>query len=61
MNLSSDLIAGAAGAASYTGLSTRAVYHLVAKGALPAVKIGRRMYFRKTALDAVFTVTEQAA
>lgn len=61
MNLSSDLIAGAAAAAAYIGLTERSVYHLVAKGALPVVKIGRRMYFRKSALDLVFSPNPHSA
>ena len=55
MSLSQDLVAGAIGAANYTGLSARTIYHLVYKNALPVVRVGRRMYFRKSELDAVFS------
>lgn len=52
--LSDDLIIGAKGAATYSGLSARQVYHLSAGGRLPVIKKGKRLYFRKSDLDAAF-------
>jgi excisionase family DNA binding protein len=45
-----DLLEGAASAAAYTGLSRRKIYRLVENGHLPCVKMGRRLYFRKSDL-----------
>lgn len=53
--LSSDLLAGASAAARHTGLSERAIYHLVYAGHLPVVRKGRRLYFRKSELDTAFS------
>ena len=52
--LSTELLAGAEAAASYTGLSRRVIYHLVETGFLPVRRIGRRLYFRRSELDAAF-------
>ena len=52
--LSQDLIDGAAKAATYTGLTQRAIYHLVEAGRLPVIRKGRRLYFRKSELEAAF-------
>ncbi|MCC4252246.1 helix-turn-helix domain-containing protein [Sphingobium naphthae] len=52
--LGNDLIAGANAAASYAGLTARAVYHLVEQGRLPVIRKGKRLYFRKSELDAAF-------
>lgn len=52
--LSVDLIDGAAKAAAYTGLSQRAIYHMVEAGLLPVIRKGRRLYFRKSELEAAF-------
>lgn len=56
--LSADLIKGAAGVESYTGgvLSQRQVYHMVENGQLPAIRKGRTLFFRKSALEAAFAV-----
>jgi excisionase family DNA binding protein len=59
MNLASDLIAGAEGAASFIGLTPRAIYHMVESGHLPVIRKGRRLYFRKSELEKAFT-SEQA-
>lgn len=61
MNLSSDLIAGAEAAASFIGLSPRAIYHLVDSGHLPVIRKGRRLYFRKSELEKAFTSDQAAA
>lgn len=52
--LNSDLIEGAADAAAFTGLSRRKIYRLVELGHLPAVRKGRRLYFRKSEVDRAF-------
>lgn len=58
--MNSDLIVGADGAALYTGLSRRTVYRLVEEGHIPAVRKGRRLYFRKSELDRAFSTREAA-
>lgn len=58
--LSNDLLAGAAAAAEYAGITRSAIYHLVDSGALPAKKIGRRLYFRKSEIENVFAPPTQA-
>jgi excisionase family DNA binding protein len=55
--LSNDLLAGAVSAAKYSGLTPRAIYHLAEKGELPVIRKGRKMYFRKSELDAAFSST----
>ena len=52
--LADDLINGARGAAAYTGLSERTIYHLVESKRLPVTRLGTRLYFRKSELDRVF-------
>ncbi|WP_324808740.1 helix-turn-helix domain-containing protein [Sphingomonas sp. LY29] len=52
--LADDLLAGATAAAAYIGVTPRAVYHLVEAGNLPAIKKGRRLYFRRSELEAAF-------
>ncbi|MBW8294753.1 helix-turn-helix domain-containing protein [Sphingopyxis sp.] len=52
--LSDDLIEGATRAASYIGTKPRTVYHLVEIGELPAMKKGKKLFFRKSELDAAF-------
>lgn len=56
-DLSDDLLAGAAAAAAYCGLSQRVIYHLTESGALPVKRIGRRLYYRKHELDEAFRNT----
>jgi excisionase family DNA binding protein len=53
-DVSLDLIAGAAAAADFTGLSVRQIYHLVEENRLPVVRLGRRLYFRRFELDQAF-------
>jgi excisionase family DNA binding protein len=53
--MNSDLIIGAEGAAQYTGISRSTVYRLVEKGHIPAVRKGRRLYFRASELDRTFS------
>jgi len=52
--LADDLLPGASAAAAYIGVTPRAVYHLVEAGHLPAIRKGRKLYFRKTELEAAF-------
>jgi excisionase family DNA binding protein len=53
--LSDDLLPGAIAAAHFIGVSPRAVYHLVEAGHLPAIKKGRKLYFRKSELEKAFS------
>lgn len=53
--MKADLIAGAADAARYTGLSRRQVYRLTEQGLLPVIRKGRRLYYRKSELEVAFT------
>ncbi len=59
--LSDDLIAGAKAAATFTGLTERAIYHLAESGQLPAIRKGRRIYFRKSELEKAFSSPQAAA
>jgi len=52
--LADDLLAGAAAASAYCGLTQRVIYHLTETGALPVKRIGRRLYYRKSELDDAF-------
>jgi len=53
--LADDLLPGANAAAAFIGVTRRAVYHLVEAGHLPAIKKGRKLYFRKTELERAFS------
>lgn len=52
--LSNDLLSGAKAAAEYIGETPRAVYNMADKGLLPVIRKGRKLYFRKSELDAAF-------
>jgi|TARA_R100000501_G_C2625442_1_gene118891 excisionase family DNA binding protein len=52
--LNSDLIQGAAGAAEYTGLPRRMIYNMVENQQLPVIRRGRRLFFRRSELEAAF-------
>lgn len=52
--LSNDLICGAVAAANYTGLEPRTIYRLCAQDYLPHVRLGHRLFFRKSELDQTF-------
>lgn len=54
-----DLLPSAATAAAHTGLSRRQIYRLVEQGHIPAVRKGRRLYFRKAELDRAFSSAER--
>lgn len=58
--LNSDLIKGAKAAADYIGVTPRIVYHMCEEGELPHVKRGRRLFFRKSELEAAFRSSEAA-
>jgi len=53
--LSEDLIRGARGAAEYTGLPVRTIYHMTEKSLLPVIRKGRSLFYRKSDLDLAFT------
>ena len=53
--LSSDLLNGAKEAAAFIGLPTRTVYAMVENGQLPVIRMGKRLYFRRSALQAAFS------
>jgi hypothetical protein len=53
--LSRDLIRGAKGAAEYTGLPVRTIYHMTEKSLLPVIRKGRSLFYRKSDLDLAFT------
>ena len=55
--LANDLLSGANAAAAFVGLTPRAVYHMVEAGHLPAIRKGKRLYFRKSELEAAFRTT----
>jgi excisionase family DNA binding protein len=55
VSLASDLLAGAEAAARYIGVSRRVVYGLTDRGLLPVVRMGRRLYYSKAALNAAFS------
>lgn len=52
--LSDDLLAGASAAAVYVGVKPRAIYHMTENALLPVIRKGRRLYFRKSELEAAF-------
>ncbi len=52
--LSNDLLAGANAAAAFVGVSPRAIYHMTERGHLPVIRKGKRLYFRKSELEAAF-------
>ena len=52
--LKNDLLSGAKAAGDYMGTSPRAVYHLVETGNLPCIRKGRKLFFRKSELEAAF-------
>lgn len=52
--LSEDLLTGAAAAASFVGVERRAIYHMASLGRLPVIRKGRKLYFRKSELEAAF-------
>lgn len=53
--LANDLLAGAKAAAEYTGLTERQIYHMAQSGHLPVIRMGKRLYFRRSELDKAFS------
>ena len=53
--LADDLLPGASAAAAYIGVTPRAVYHLVEAGHLRVIRMGKRLYFRRSELDRAFS------
>ena len=53
--LANDLLPGAKAAAEYIGETPRAVYNMAEEGLLPVIRKGRKLYFRKSELDAAFS------
>lgn len=58
--LNSDLINGASKAAAFIGITPRTVYHMVERGELPVIRKGRRLYFRRSELEAAFRSQDAA-
>lgn len=58
--LNTDLIHGAAAAAEFTGLPRRTIYNMVENEQLPVIRRGRRLFFRKSELEAAFRSSEAA-
>jgi hypothetical protein len=52
--LTEDLLEGADAIASYIGKTTRSTYHLLAAGRLPHIRKGRKIFARKSELEAAF-------
>lgn len=54
MTLGDDLLAGGNAAAAFMGVTPRAIYHMTAAGQLPVIRKGKRLYYRKSELEAAF-------
>ncbi len=54
MTLQDDLLDGAAAIAAFIGKSDRMVYHMASTGQLPVIRKGRRIYARRSELEAAF-------
>ena len=52
--LADDLLEGAAAAAAHIGLKPRAVYRMTDAGHLPVIRKGRKLFYRKSDLEAAF-------
>ena len=59
--LHEDVIIGAKAAAEFCGLSPRFIYSMVERGDLPVVRSGKRLIFRKSALERALTGNAEAA
>ena len=55
MELKDDLLDGAKAAAEYCGLNQRQIFHMTELGLLPVIRMGRRLYYRKSELDKAFS------
>jgi hypothetical protein len=52
--LSEDLLEGASAAAAFLGLGPRAVYRMTESKQLPVIRKGRKLFYRKSDLEAAF-------
>lgn len=52
--LSDDIITSVKDASAFIRCTPRKVYHMVEKGYLPVIRKGRKLYFRKSELEAAF-------
>ena len=52
--LNDDLLSGGAAIAAYIGQSERATWHMIYSGELPIVRKGRKIFARKSELEAAF-------
>lgn len=52
--MAQDLVAGAKGAADYLGIQPSSIYHMTRMKQLPVIRKGKRLYFRKSELEAAF-------
>lgn len=54
--LTNDLLKGAKAASEYTGgvITPRQVYRLADEGKLPAIRLNKTLFFRKSEIEAVF-------
>lgn len=52
--LKDDLVNGAGAAADYVGLPRRMIYNMTERGLLPVIRKGRRLFYRKSELEAAF-------
>lgn len=54
MELGEDMLNGISAAARHCGLPARTIAHFVEIRAMPFKRVGRRVFFRKSELDAFF-------
>lgn len=54
MSLNEDLLSGARDAAAFVGVSPRSIYKMTDAGQLPVIRKGRRLFYRKSELEAAF-------
>lgn len=55
LSLADDLLQGAEAAGKYLGLERRTIYRMVEAGEIPHVRKGKKIFFRKSALDKAFS------
>ena len=58
--LKDDLLDGAEAAGAYIGIPARKIYHMTEQRLRPCVRMGRRLYYRKSELEAAFRSREDA-
>lgn len=59
--LKDDIIIGAKAAAEFCGLTPRFIYAMVERGELPVIRSGKRLIFRRSALERALTGNAEAA